>query len=121
MEDGNGGVGSNAHVGRPQQPVVGSIKEDEVAIVADGQGCGGRVCHRDVGVGRPHGRLLRYVAVPYGDVVVAGAGGGGGVTLGWGVEAQGELVALGHNLLRPGQRCGGVDGVDGCTEKDLAE
>lgn len=121
MDDGGGGgAGSGAHVGGPQLSVLGLIKEYKVAVAGDGQGCGGRVCHRHVGVGHPHGRLLRYVAVPYGDVVVAGAG-GGGVTLGRGVEAQGELVALGDNLLRPRQRCGGVDGVDGGAEQDLAE
>jgi len=94
--------------------------EDEIAVTADGQGGSGWVSHRHIGVGHPHRRLQLYVAVPYGDVVVAGIGGGGG-TLGWGVEAQGELVALRHNLLRAGQGCGGVDAVDGGTEKDLAE
>jgi len=90
------------------------IKEDKVAVAADGQGCGSWVRHRRVGVGRPHGCLLRYVAVPYGDVVVAGAG--GGFTLRRCVEAQSELVSLGYDLLRTGQRRGGVDGVDGCAE-----
>uniref|UniRef100_A0A0D3GS92 Uncharacterized protein n=1 Tax=Oryza barthii TaxID=65489 RepID=A0A0D3GS92_9ORYZ len=74
---------------------------------------------KDAVVGSDTGKSLLAVHTVVCNVV-AGAG-GGVVTLWRGVESKGEPAALGDDLLRPGQRRGGVDGVHRGAEKDLAE